>query len=132
MTVLGKRIRYLRQQANLTQAQLGKLLDCSSSTVSLYEGGQRSPDTTMLVRLADVFDVSVDYLLGRVSDPTRKSVMEPEPLEPDSGWSVAEDLTPEGAELLEVLTREVRKRFSKKDQVKAYPPKRPGESRAHD
>ena len=37
MTVLGKRIRYLRQQASLTQAQLGKLLGCSSSTVSLYE-----------------------------------------------------------------------------------------------
>jgi transcriptional regulator with XRE-family HTH domain len=36
MTVLGKRIRYLRQQANLTQVQLGKLLGCSSSTVSLY------------------------------------------------------------------------------------------------
>lgn len=132
MTVLGKRIRYLRQQADLTQAQLGKLLGCSSSTVSLYEGGQRSPDTTMLVRLADVFDVSVDYLLGRVSDPTRQSDNGPQPLEPDSGWSVAEELTPEGAELLEVLTREVKKRFSKKDQVKSYPHKRSGESKAHD
>ncbi len=116
MTVLGKRIRCLRQQANLTQVELGNLLGCSSSTVSLYEGGQRSPDTTMLIRLADVFDVSVDYLLGRVSSPVREGSTEAEPLDPQSGWSVAEDLTPEGAELLEVLTREVRKRFSKKDQ----------------
>ena len=72
MSVLGQRIRQLRHKANLTQAQLGKLLGCSGSTVSLYEGGQRSPDTEMLVRLADVFDVSVDYLLGRVSDPAHR------------------------------------------------------------
>jgi transcriptional regulator with XRE-family HTH domain len=120
MTVLGKRIRYLRRQANLTQVQLGELLGCSSSTVSLYEGGQRSPDTSMLIRIADVFDVSVDYLLGRVSEPTKKGDTELEPLEPHSGWSVAEDLTPEGAELLEVIAREVKKRFSKKDQRQTY------------
>ncbi len=127
MTVLGKRIRYLRQQANLTQVQLGKLLGCSSSTVSLYEGGQRSPDTTMLVRIADVFDVSVDYLLGRVSDPAQKGNIEPEPLDPHSGWTVAEDLTPEGAELLEVITREVTKRFSKKDRGDIYSHDHPGD-----
>lgn len=115
MTVLGQRIRHLRHKANLTQAQLGKLLGCSSSTVSLYEGGQRSPDTDMLIRLADVFGVSVDYLLGRVSDPTAKEKTESS-LDPEEGWSVAEDLTPEGAELLEVLTREVKKRFSKKER----------------
>ncbi|NLA58223.1 MAG: helix-turn-helix transcriptional regulator [Firmicutes bacterium] len=119
MTVLGQRIRYLRQKANLTQAQLGKLLGCSSSTVSLYEGGQRSPDTDMLIRLADVFSVSVDYLLGRVSDPTQREKTESS-LVPEGGWSVAEDLTPEGAELLEVLTREVKKRFSKKDNSKSH------------
>lgn len=113
MTVLGQRIRYLRRKANLTQAQLGKLLGCSGSTVSLYEGGQRSPDTDMLVKLADVFGVSVDYLLGRVADPNPKDDHRCS-LEPEKGWSVAEELTPEGAELLEVLTREVRKRFSKK------------------
>jgi hypothetical protein len=67
----------------------------------------------MLIRLADVFGVSVDYLLGRVSDPTSKDSQSQ--LEPEEGWSVAEDLTPEGAELLEVLTREVKKRFSKKE-----------------
>ncbi|NMB46477.1 MAG: helix-turn-helix transcriptional regulator [Firmicutes bacterium] len=126
MTVLGKRVRHLRQQANLTQVQLGELLGCSSSTVSLYEGGQRSPDTTMLVRLADVFDVSVDYLLGRVADPTRKGD-DTATLPPDRGWTVAEDLTPEGAELLEVLTREVTKRFSKKGQQQSHSDEGSGE-----
>ena len=119
MSVLGQRIRQLRHKANLTQAQLGKLLGCSGSTVSLYEGGQRSPDTEMLVRLAEVFDVSVDYLLGRVSDPAHREKPESMPAEPKGGWSVAEGLTPEGAELLEVLPREVKKRFSKTDRSQA-------------
>ena len=51
--------------------------------------------------------------LGRVADPNPKDDHRCS-LEPEKGWSVAEELTPEGAELLEVLTREVRKRFSKK------------------
>ena len=120
MTVLGNRIRRLRQKADLTQVQLGKLLGCSSSTISLYEGGQRSPDTSMLVRLADVFDVSVDYLLGRVADPTKRGKLQEDTVDPSSGWLVSEDLTPEGAEFLEVLTREVKKHFSRKGHQQAY------------
>ena len=114
MSVLGNRIRRLRKKANLTQAELGKLLDCSNSTISLYEGGQRSPDTMMLVRLADVFDVSVDYLLGREHSPDPKEEVHTSPPSPDSSMLLMEGLTPEGAQFLAAMTREVKKFFSKR------------------
>lgn len=128
MTVLGNRIRRLRKEANLTQVQLGKLLDCSSSTISLYEGGQRSPDTHMLIRLADVFDVSVDYLLGRVTTPTPTSKPEEYRLDQGASWTVTEELTPEGAEFLEAMTREVKKHFAKKERQQAYSDDSPSET----
>ena len=114
MTVLGNRIRRLRKEAKLTQAQLGKLLDCSGSTISLYEGGQRSPDTLMLVRLADVFEVSVDYLLGRdtPSDYRPKNLPYISSSEPSI---VTEELAPEAVEFLKIMTKEIKKHFPKED-----------------
>lgn len=130
MTVLGNRIRRLRKEAKLTQAQLGKLLDCSSSTISLYEGGQRSPDTLMLVRLADVFDVSVDYLLGRVTTPTQTCKTREYNLDQGASWTVTEELTPEGAEFLEAMTREVKKHFAKKGRQQGYGDDSSGEAKS--
>jgi transcriptional regulator with XRE-family HTH domain len=61
----GKRLRQLRKEKGLTQAELAKLLSIGESTVSFYESGKRQPDYETLIRLAEVFNVSVDYLLGR-------------------------------------------------------------------
>lgn len=59
------RIRELREKHNLTQKALGELMGYSESTCSLYESGKRQPDTKTLVFLANYFNVSVDYILGR-------------------------------------------------------------------
>ena len=59
------RIKELRKQIGMTQASLAKVLKVSDRTVGFYETGGRDPDTDTLIRLADFFDVSVDYLLGR-------------------------------------------------------------------
>lgn len=64
------RIKELRQKNNLTQKELGEKLGLTESTVSLYEAGKRKPDPSTLVKLANIFDVSIDYLLGRTDDPT--------------------------------------------------------------
>lgn len=48
----------------MTQASLAKVLKVSDRTVGFYETGERDPDTDTLIRLADFFTVSVDYLLG--------------------------------------------------------------------
>jgi len=63
--VLAKRIKLLRKQKGLTQKQLADLLDISASTVAMYETGRREPDTQTLNKFAELFGVSVDYLLGR-------------------------------------------------------------------
>ena len=66
-----KRLMYLRTSNNLTQKQLADLLNIERSTLSSYETGRRYPDVHILVKLADTFDVSVDYLLGLENDQNK-------------------------------------------------------------
>lgn len=61
------RMKLLRKQHNLSQADLAKLLNISRQSYNFYENEKRDPDTTMLIRIADIFDVSLDYLLDRTS-----------------------------------------------------------------
>lgn len=63
----GNRLRKLRNEKNLTQAELAKILAIGESTISFYESNKRQPDYDTLTRFADFFDVSVDYLLCRSS-----------------------------------------------------------------
>lgn len=63
--VLGYRIKRLRKDKLLSQAQLGKLLGVSKVSVSGYESGNRVPSTDTLVKLVDVFNTSADFILGR-------------------------------------------------------------------
>ncbi|HGI3102857.1 helix-turn-helix domain-containing protein [Streptococcus anginosus] len=60
------RIRNLREDADLTQENIALLLNCSRSTYSRYEEGNRTIDICDLIKLADYYDVSLDYLVGRV------------------------------------------------------------------
>ena len=59
------RIRDLRQDHDLTQAQLAKILGMSQTGYSKYETGENDVPTTILMKLADFYQTSVDYLLGR-------------------------------------------------------------------
>lgn len=59
------RIRELRKTKKVTMKELGNMIGVAESTMSLYETGKRKPDPETLSRLADYFNVSVDYLLGR-------------------------------------------------------------------
>lgn len=64
MVDFGERLKSLRLQANLTQKQLAERLGVTKSVVSYYELQERSPSPEVLVRLAAIFHVSTDYLLG--------------------------------------------------------------------
>lgn len=59
------RIRDLREDKDLTQAQMGKAVGVSQRTYAYYESGQRMIPTQVLCALADFHHTSVDYLLGR-------------------------------------------------------------------
>ena len=58
-------IKYLRKKEEMSQNQLAYLLQIDRTSLSGYEIGKRTPDVYMLCRIADVFDVSLDVLVGR-------------------------------------------------------------------
>lgn len=64
------RLRALRRQRKLSQVRLAMELNMSQNTICRYETGEREADYATLVRIADYFGVSLDYLLGRTEDPT--------------------------------------------------------------
>ena len=59
-----KRIRDLREDHDLTQKQVAKILNCSQQVYSNYELGQRDIPTAILIKLADYYNVTTDYILG--------------------------------------------------------------------
>lgn len=63
-----KRIRYLREDKDMTQTQLARILHCSQRVYSDYERGRLDIPTEILIRLADFHKVSVDYILERTNE----------------------------------------------------------------
>ena len=60
-----QRIQDLRTDADMSQKQLSEILHISQRSYSHYETGSRNIPVEMLIRLANYFDISVDYLVGR-------------------------------------------------------------------
>lgn len=67
MSMLGKRLR--EQRGSRTQEEIAKMLGISRARYSHYENEHVQPDNDMLQKMADIYDVSVDYLLGRTDNP---------------------------------------------------------------
>lgn len=63
------RLKELRLQRNISQQRLAMDLDVSQNTISRYETGERQADYDMLIRIADYFCVSIDFLLERTDNP---------------------------------------------------------------
>lgn len=68
MSLFGTRLRQLRKEDNLTQKELAANLGLAFSTISMYERGIREPDFETAESIADFFNVSMDFLLGKSSD----------------------------------------------------------------
>lgn len=62
---LGNRLKMYRHARNMTQLDLARPLNMSRQTVSTYETGSRIPDIYTLWAIADIYDVSIDELIGR-------------------------------------------------------------------
>ncbi len=65
MNTFGKILRSLRIESDLTQEELGKKINISKQAISNYEQGRREPDYENLEKIADFFNVDIDYLYGR-------------------------------------------------------------------
>lgn len=93
-----ERLKRLRKERKWTQEELGKKINVTKVSVSGYENGNRSPDTETLQKIADIFMVTVDYLLGRSDDPELTETEETQMESDVSKWMKAiESLPPDEA-----------------------------------
>ena len=67
---LNKRLHASRKKNNLSRKQVAELIGVSDSALGLYESGYRNPSLTTLVKLAAVYKVTTDYLLGCEASPS--------------------------------------------------------------
>ena len=65
------RLKYLRTKNNISQLKLSIDLNLNQNSISRYETGVREADYKTLIKIADYFDVSIDYLLERTENPKR-------------------------------------------------------------
>ncbi len=80
---LGFRLREVREQSDLTQQDLARMLGVSARTILRYENDQSAMTAPVLVQLAEIFGVSTDYLVGRTDRPSY------EPLAPEEARLLA-------------------------------------------
>lgn len=63
------RLKEKKKKKNISQIKLSIELNTNQNTISRYENGTREADYKMLIKIADYFNVSIDYLLGRTNNP---------------------------------------------------------------
>lgn len=63
--MIGQKIRDLRKQKRMSQTELAKSAGVSQTTVTAWETGKAEPSSSAVSKLADIFNVTTDYLLGR-------------------------------------------------------------------
>ena len=72
--MFAKELKRLRKEKGITQAELAKRLNVSPSTIAMYETDQRDPSYSMLLQIADFFDVNLQVLSKGSNDPCLISV----------------------------------------------------------
>ncbi|MDF9482603.1 helix-turn-helix transcriptional regulator [Bacillus cereus] len=77
--MFGNKLHSLRKERKLRQEDMAKHLGIARTTYAMYEQGNREPDYTTLQKLADFFNVSVDYLLGRTDEKVNSDVFLKDP-----------------------------------------------------
>ena len=65
----GERLTKLRQERHISQRELGEIVSVSGYTISAYELDRSDPSDDIKMRIAEYFDVSVDYLIGLIDEP---------------------------------------------------------------
>lgn len=94
-TLFAKRLAKLRKERQMSQQQLALMLGCSRGQIGNYELGSREPDILTLVKIADFFQVTLDYLIGKTEIRTSKVKESVEKL-----VSIAEELNEESIDYL--------------------------------
>ncbi len=71
-TSLGQRITFFREKSNLTQKELAEKLKIAKSTMSQYESDERRPNDEIKIMMCNIFNITLDELLGRNAQHTAK------------------------------------------------------------
>lgn len=77
---IGERLRELRKERNMSQQDVADILTISQQSIQCYEANKKEPSINTLKKLADIFDVSIEYLIGAIDIRTPISEMNPEGL----------------------------------------------------
>lgn len=76
--ILGKRIEFERNKLGINQIELAKKLNLSSSaSISQYESGERTPNDDIKLKMCELFNCSLDYLVGRTDERNPKDIEDP-------------------------------------------------------
>ena len=69
------KLKEIRKAKGISQLKLALDLNMSQNTISRYETGEREPGINELIKIADYFNISVDYLLGRTNNPNMQKIV---------------------------------------------------------
>lgn len=72
MKIVSERLRELRNRLGISQARMAPIVGLKQSAINRYENNQSEPSCETLLRYADYFDVSLDYIFGRTDEPQGK------------------------------------------------------------
>jgi transcriptional regulator with XRE-family HTH domain len=100
--MFGERLRFLREERELTQQQVAEAIDSSQQKISNYENETVEPDCDTLMKLADFFETTVDYILGR-SNQRR----------PEGMYAALSELPVEAAKEMETFMEFIRYKYKK-------------------
>lgn len=110
MAQFGELLAELRQDRKMTQEDLAKILYVTSGTISNYENGVHLPDIDKLLNLADFFDVTTDYLLGRCSSQLSPDVLDSVIMEGRTAGALINDIrniSPERKQALNIVLKDM-------------------------
>jgi len=107
--MLGARMKSLREENGLTQKEIADFLGVTPKAVSFYELEQRSPSWDMVVKLAEKYNVTTDYLLGKSDSRNFESNSNEQPLDDDLKkiLEIYEGLTPEEKQIFKNMLNAV-------------------------
>ncbi len=117
--MIGARLRQLRKERGMSQQSLATQLKLARTTLTMYETDQREPDHHTLHRIADLFQVSTDYLLGRTDDPTPPRAAHDDTVETEAAHRTDDpmaDLPEEARRSLLEFQEYIRNKYGKKTE----------------
>lgn len=107
---IGTQLKFLRNRRGWTMQEVADRIGKNDSTYSGYETNKRKPNAEVLVQLADIFDTTTDFILGRTENPNGLNFNVIDFLDKGRLHSGGVEITDEQAELINVLLRQVLQR----------------------